>query len=74
MEIYLASVFRVPWLKFRHPQHIYKEDRMRTVAIEVEANIAEFAAMRGVTFDQAAALAKHGGYFKILETIHKGKK
>lgn len=45
---------------------------MLTIAIEVEANIAEYAVMCGWTFDKAAAFAKHGGYFKILETIHRG--
>lgn len=45
------------------------------VAIQVEATIAEYAAMVGWSYSQARNLAYNGrlgGYKQILEAIHRG--
>lgn len=47
---------------------------MHTVAIEVTANIAEFAAMKGLSFVHALLMAKTGHYHSMLASIHRVRK
>ena len=48
--------------------------RVSWVVLEIEANVAEFAAMNGLSFDMAMTYAARGLYNNMLACIHRGGK
>lgn len=44
---------------------------MSLVEIEVTANLAEYAAMHGLSFDSVLKYAKRGLYHSMLADIHR---